>query len=85
MNKRLFKKKTKQRFKYGINFLSDYCELSKETVVREVGDDLWEVAKQFNLNKYDDEFYPFLDSVSVGLMMTHGTGWYGRNSREGTD
>jgi hypothetical protein len=76
MNKRIRNKKIKQRYNYGIKMLTDYCELSKDIVIKEVSKDLWDVASDLNEEYYD--LIPYLDSVSIGLMLKYGTGWAGR-------
>jgi hypothetical protein len=81
LNKRIRKKKIKQRYTYGINLLSDYCELPKDIIIKEVSEDLWEIAS--DLDEYYNDFHPYLDSVSIGLMWKHGTGWAGREMKKG--
>lgn len=76
MNKRVKNKKIKKRYNYGIEFLSSYCELPKDVVIKEVSEDLWEVAK--DLNEEENNLIPYLDSISIGLMWEYGTGWAGK-------
>lgn len=76
LKKRIKKKRTKKRYNYGIEFLTDYCELPKETIIKEVGRDLWKVAS--DLDEMQNDLIPYLDSVSIGLMWKYGTGWAGK-------
>lgn len=76
MNKRVRNKMIKKRYTYGIEFLAEYCELPIDIVVKEVGVDMQEVAR--DLNELENHYIPFLDSVSIGLMWKYKTGWAGK-------
>lgn len=78
INKRIKKKRIKDRYNYGIELLSGYCELPKEIIINEVGIDLWDVASDLNELNYD--LIPYLDSISIDLMWKYGTGWAGKDS-----
>lgn len=73
MNRRIKKKKIKQRFLFGLEFLSNYCELTKQTISKECGADLREIAADINEMQYD--FIPYLDCKGIDLMYKYNTGW----------
>lgn len=75
MNKRQLKKKITQRYRFGINHLSDYCGLPKRTIEKEAGEDVMELAK--DINEYYNDFIPYLDTKAIDLMVKYGTGWAG--------
>jgi hypothetical protein len=76
MNKRIRNKKIKKRYNYGLQLLSDYCELPVKTIIEEIGKDLWVIAS--DLNEMDNDLIPYLDTVSMSLMGKYKTGWAGR-------
>jgi hypothetical protein len=73
INKRQIKKKAMKRYYYGIELLAGYCNLSKETVIREVKEDLMELA--LDINDWENDLEVYLDNVSIDLMLKHKTGW----------
>jgi hypothetical protein len=73
LNKRIRKKRVKQRYTYGINFLSNYCEIPKGVVIKEVSEDLWEMAE--DINEWQNDLEPYLDCKAIDLMMKYKTGW----------
>lgn len=80
MKKRIFKKKKTQRFRNGIKFLSDYCELPRKIVEQEVSEGLKLVCEQYGDEDFSTDYHAYLDSVSIGLMWKYGTGWAGKES-----
>lgn len=76
MKKRLKKKKIKQRYMRGIRLISEYAELSEVIVENEVGRILKEVASDLNEDLYD--LVPYIDCVSIDLMIKYRTGWAGK-------
>jgi hypothetical protein len=75
MNKRIQKKKISQRYNYGIELLSGYCELPKDIIINEVSVDLWEIAR--DLNDYDNDLIVYLDCKAINIMLKYKTGWAG--------
>ncbi|MGD7046935.1 hypothetical protein FZC83_01755 [Rossellomorea marisflavi] len=76
MNKRIRKKKATQRYKYGIEMLSVYCELPKGVVTDEVGEDLKHLS--VDLNEWENDLDVYLDCKAIDLMRKYKTGWFYR-------
>lgn len=83
MNKRIRKKKMKQKYNEGVNHLSRYCELPSSIVIDEVESSLINIIRDlFSNHEFNTDFSVYLDTMSCYLMFKYKTGWVSRDRVE---